>query len=74
VSAGHTSQKMEAAVDNDNSVAIVNGILIAGIVIAIILFVLVGRMNNRLRAELDQMKAEVAEELENEETIGAPRD
>jgi len=61
-------------VDNDNSVAIVNGILIAGIVIAIILFVLVGRMNNRLRAELDQMKAEVAEELENEETIGAPRD
>lgn len=60
--------------DNDNSVAIVNGILIAGIVIAIILFVLVGRMNNRLRAELDQMKAEVAEELENEETIGAPRD
>jgi flagellar biosynthesis/type III secretory pathway M-ring protein FliF/YscJ len=65
---------MEAAVDNDNSVAIVNGILIAGIVIAIILFVLVGRMNNRLRAELDQMKAEVAEELENEETIGAPRD
>jgi AmiR/NasT family two-component response regulator len=65
---------MEAAVDNDNSVVIVNGILITGILIAIIFFVLVGRMNKRLRAELDQMKSELAQEPESEEATGAPRD
>lgn len=60
--------------DNDNSVVIVNGILITGILIAIIFFVLVGRMNKRLRAELDQMKSELAQEPESEEATGAPRD